>query len=313
MKVNKEIAKNIAYGMLALTFVLVVLSIVLNTNNKLAHDSSKWAVIKDTNGDQIAFETTNEVYWDVLKRAAGKTKDSNYFAFGKLIYYDNFWGYRIDPVTAYIFNVSDDSTISNIQTISDLADDPSNYLNLDIAIPIENISVFYQKYRYLIFLEIELGIFFALGLTYFLIDGISRYKEEGKFWSLPERKEEIVVETPLEVVRRRRELSEKELELRINELIRKAVNGIDVIEKQVLFPDVIEDEATLNAMDVIEEFVSSKYEFNYGNYVILNEAIDTLKAALVVATARNIIDDLEKYIQIATDILHSFKLEDLID
>ncbi len=310
---NRDIAKIVGSVLLAVTIGLGILAITLNSNDKLSHDGSKWAVIHDANGDQIAIETSKDIYWDLIKYAARHTKDGGYLAFGKLIYYDNHWGYRIDPVTAYIFRSSNETTVVNSHTIANLSLHAEDYLNREVAIPIEKISVFFQKYRYLIFLEINLGIFAALGITYFVLTTMSNLSEERRLRMVLEESQENGTYVPLEVVKEEVDLTEKELIAKIEYLIRKENINVKVSEKKVIFPDKIDDEDTISALELIEEFVSNKYEFNYGNYILLSEAIDTLKVALEVATSRNVKDDLQRYLQIATDILHSFKLEDLMD
>lgn len=92
------------------------------------------------------------------------------------------------------------------------------------------------------------------------------------------------------------DLTEKELIAKIEYLIRKENINVKVAEKKLIFADKISDEDTISAMELVEEFVSSKHEFNYGSYILLSESIDTLKVALEVATSRNVRDDLQKYI-----------------
>ena len=119
--------KFVLAGIIAIVAVVVGYLIWTYANHldylsKTRHETDRWAVIRDSNGDIIAVETTNDGVWNTL---GGLHKNQTAMWIGGIIEeYNNKWGFRFKPdtiVVAQIITIEDAQ--SKIQSIS------GDYLN----------------------------------------------------------------------------------------------------------------------------------------------------------------------------------------
>lgn len=84
--------------------------------SKTKHESNVWAVIEDSKKDIIAVETTNSDVWETLVDL--HQNQSEMWIGGIIEEYDNYWGFRFDPDTIIIAEITIEGAQSNIQGIS---------------------------------------------------------------------------------------------------------------------------------------------------------------------------------------------------
>jgi hypothetical protein len=84
--------------------------------NKTIHETGRWAVIRDSKGDIMAVETTNDEVWDQL---ADLHNDKEERWIGGIVKeYNNKWGFRFKPDTIIIASITIEGAQSYIQGIS---------------------------------------------------------------------------------------------------------------------------------------------------------------------------------------------------
>ena len=86
----------------------------------LKHETDRWAVIKDVNGDHIAVETTSDTVWDQLDQLH-ENKTERFI--GSLVEeYNNKWGFRFKPENITIAEVTVEGMQATIRHISEELD-----------------------------------------------------------------------------------------------------------------------------------------------------------------------------------------------
>jgi hypothetical protein len=88
--------------------------------NKTIHDTDRWAVIKDSKGDIISVETTNNEVWNTLFEL--NQNQTEMWIGGFVETYGNKWAFRFKPDTIVIAEVTIEGAQSNIKAISEHLD-----------------------------------------------------------------------------------------------------------------------------------------------------------------------------------------------
>jgi len=84
--------------------------------NKTKHETDRWAVIMDSKGDIIAIETTDDEVWNTL---GGLHQNQTAMWIGGIVEeYDNKWGFRFNPETIIVAQITIEGAQSNIRGIS---------------------------------------------------------------------------------------------------------------------------------------------------------------------------------------------------
>jgi len=84
--------------------------------NKTKHETNKWAVITDSKGEIIAVETTDQVIWADIKNL--QQNQTELWIGGIIEEYDNYWGFRFNPDTIVIAEITIEGAQATIQAIS---------------------------------------------------------------------------------------------------------------------------------------------------------------------------------------------------
>lgn len=84
--------------------------------SKTKHETNEWAVITDSKEDIIAIETNSETVWDDLKNL--QQNQTELWIGGIIEEYDNYWGFRFNPDTIVVAEVTIEGAQANIQAIS---------------------------------------------------------------------------------------------------------------------------------------------------------------------------------------------------
>jgi len=106
---------------IALTVAIAALGVVILINymgepDSLKHETDRWAVIKDVNGDRIAVETVSDEVWSQLVQL--NQNGSERFVGGIVVKYNNRWGFRFDPNTVTVAEVTAEGLQATIRYIS---------------------------------------------------------------------------------------------------------------------------------------------------------------------------------------------------
>jgi hypothetical protein len=85
-------------------------------DNVLKHDTDRWAVIQDVNGDRIAVEPISNQTWSQLSQLY--SNKSVRFVGGIVETYDNKWGFRFKPENVTIAQFTAEGLQATIKYIS---------------------------------------------------------------------------------------------------------------------------------------------------------------------------------------------------
>jgi hypothetical protein len=99
----------IVCGVLIWTYIIA--------DNALKHETSRWAVIKDINGDRIAVEPTSDQIWTQL--AELYQNQSTKWIGSFLEIYDNKWGFRFKPENITVAETTVEGAQATIKWISE--------------------------------------------------------------------------------------------------------------------------------------------------------------------------------------------------
>ena len=116
---NKKMVLNITS-----TLVIVILAFLIYTywinsdySNKTKHETNRWTVITDSKSDIIAVETSDSNVWETLTNL--NANQTEMWIGGIVEEYDNYWGFRFNPDTIIIAEITIEGAQSNIQAISE--------------------------------------------------------------------------------------------------------------------------------------------------------------------------------------------------
>ena len=100
----------------------------LDYNSATKHETDRWAVIRDVDGNVLAVETTSEDVWTQLVQL--NQNGTRMWVGGEVDRYDNKWGFRFKPQTIIIAQF----TIEGAQaTISFISEDIDYWINFGIT------------------------------------------------------------------------------------------------------------------------------------------------------------------------------------
>jgi len=94
---------------------------IINNSPEIKHETNRWMLIRDNDGNKIAFETINSSLWDSLTMSYQEYENEGepMSILGVVVSYDNSWQFRLDPSTismGYGFWKMETYTISEITT-----------------------------------------------------------------------------------------------------------------------------------------------------------------------------------------------------
>jgi len=89
--------------------------------NAVKHETNRWAVIEDFNGDRMAVEPISDHIWSELVRL--NQNGTRMFVGGIVERYDNKWGFRFKPDTVTVAQITAEGLQGTIEYISTHIDD----------------------------------------------------------------------------------------------------------------------------------------------------------------------------------------------
>jgi hypothetical protein len=112
----------------ALVGVLVIVAVVvgylvwayashLDYLSKTVRETDRWVIIRDLNGDIMAVETIDDDLWNTLGNL--HQNQTAMWIGGIVEEYDNKWGFRFNPETIVVAQITIEGAQSTIQGISD--------------------------------------------------------------------------------------------------------------------------------------------------------------------------------------------------
>jgi len=118
--VKRLIVVGIVLIVVIATLGVVILINYMGEPSSLKHETDRWAVIKDVNGDKIAVETASDEVWSQLVQL--NQNGSERFVGGIVVEYDNKWSFRFDPNTVTVAEVTAEGLQATITYISENLD-----------------------------------------------------------------------------------------------------------------------------------------------------------------------------------------------
>jgi len=111
----------VAVAVLAILMVTVILGVAVWANyvdslNAVKHETNRWAVIEDRNGDRMAVEPTSDQVWSELVKL--NQNGTRMWVGGIVERYDNKWGFRFKPDTVTVAQVTAEGLQATIREIN---------------------------------------------------------------------------------------------------------------------------------------------------------------------------------------------------
>lgn len=106
----------IAFAIIGVIISAVITSLNASTIDPLKHDTARWAVIEDVNGDRMAVEPTDDGVWAELVRM--NQNGTEQWVGGIVERYDSYWGFRFRPSTVTTAEVTAEGLQATIEFIS---------------------------------------------------------------------------------------------------------------------------------------------------------------------------------------------------
>jgi len=112
------------FGAIVLVLVIVIGAFVianyLETLNALKHETDRWAVIEDVNGDRMAVEPVSDEVW--FQMIQMRQNGSRLFVGSIVEKYNNKWGFRFKPDNVTIAEFTAEGLQATIRYISENLD-----------------------------------------------------------------------------------------------------------------------------------------------------------------------------------------------
>ncbi|PVX27223.1 MAG: hypothetical protein CW716_03420 [Candidatus Bathyarchaeum sp.] len=115
--VKRSVLLVVAVVVVVLSVSLVLVYLNADYSNKTKHETPRWVVITDSKNDVISVETSDPEPWRALG-ALYKTQTQLWIG-GTVEDYDNYWGFRFDPDTIVVAEVTVEGAQSTIRAISE--------------------------------------------------------------------------------------------------------------------------------------------------------------------------------------------------
>ena len=106
-------------------FAVMILGVIISAaltmldyskSDALKHDTSRWAVIEDVNGDRMAVEPTRDAVWSELVQI--NQSGTGMWVGGIVERYGSKWGFRFGPDTVTVAEVTAEGLQGTIEFIS---------------------------------------------------------------------------------------------------------------------------------------------------------------------------------------------------
>jgi hypothetical protein len=145
----------------SLLFGYPIYFLTLNNSLDIKHKTNRWAIFWDEDGSKIALEIENDSDWEEMQEnwdEVRKKTDPEYhmYIYGKVVPYDNSWGFRLDPSTAVSFLSPIGAWSKSRNTIENIANNLNSTLSYTYAIYFKTIRFYNSEYAGVIPLIIDM-------------------------------------------------------------------------------------------------------------------------------------------------------------
>ncbi|MGC9778313.1 MAG: hypothetical protein HZR80_03635 [Candidatus Heimdallarchaeota archaeon] len=304
--------------------VLVILTLLFgyptyffisNNSEDIKHETNRWAIIKDYDGNQLAVDASNRSIWEEIRKDYETNPGSPMFIYGMVVSYDNSWQFRLEPSTVISF-------IGNIKgpsyTIIEIANNLELHLSKWRAIRIKSIRFFNFKYAGII------GLTFDMTLSIISIILFSLYLFSKRKRRIYEKiKEALLVakETPegisFTLLSQKVDLKQKRIEQLINKRNLKEDLGLQITDDRIQFKDLIYSKSICQIEEQLNNFLQlSPNHLTLEHYSKLFQFKNDLDEALLYFTkdSSNVEkqNQIETKIEVITNLLESITLDAII-
>jgi len=108
-------------GMIVVVFGVAAWTSYVDSLHAVKHETNRWAVIEDVNGDKMAVEPiSNRIWSELVQLNQNRTR---MFVGGIVERYDNKWGFRFKPDSVTVAQVTAEGLQGTIEYISTHIDD----------------------------------------------------------------------------------------------------------------------------------------------------------------------------------------------
>jgi len=303
----------------SLLFSYPIYFLVLNNSLDIKHETNRWAIFWGIDGNKIALEIENESDWEEMQenwREVQKKTDPEYhmYIYGKVVSYDNSWGFRLDPSTAVSYLSPIYLLSKSRNTIENIANNLNSTLSYTYAIYFKTIKFYNSEYAGVIPLSIDI---IGIGVTILLIGLYFYFKRERIMFAKIKEALLITKEIPEGITFT--ELSQnvgfeqKRIERLISKTNLKEELGLNITDNQIEFKEIIfarRIRQVEEQLKDITQLTSDQITLEY--FSKLAQFKNDLEEALVYYKDTSNIEQytqIETKLEIITDLLESISLD----
>ena len=252
---KKEIKIIFVIVILLLLFVYPTFFLFGNFSKDIKHETTRWAVIEDYNGNQLAIEPENTTIWEEIVEFR-KNESHMYVGYltGLIVPYDNFWQFRFEPSTITVhWSISSRSSDARIIYVANNLD---SLLYQEFGINVVSISFPEQEYNGIIGLVIDLA-FSLVAILIFSFYLVFTNKSQ-KQYELVKRTILSVKDNPtgisFDILKQKVDLDQKRVEQIISNRNLKEELGLQITDDHIQFKDQLYSKRVNEIEEQVNDF-----------------------------------------------------------
>jgi len=303
-------------------FILVILLLIfgyptyffiLNNSKDIKHETNRWAIANDIEGNLIAIEVSNSSLWEELQFDYELNLDSEICIIGLIIAYNNLWGFRLEPSTVHLESPYSRSSA----TILEIANSLDYYLSSQYGIKLYSMRFFENKYTGITVLIVDLTvsiITIALFSYYLVLENEKRkYKRIKKALLLSNENPD---DTTIERLSQQVEFDRKYI---IKTLIKKGLKddlGLLISDEHIQFKDIVYKKVICQVEENLKNFQQLSQNpltlEDYSKFLQFNKMID--EALVYYRQDVSKIEELNKIntmIEMITTLINNFSIDNI--
>ena len=288
---------------------------IFNSSEDIKHETNRWAIIEDYDGNQLAVDAPNRSIWEELRKDWKELrKDYDMLIFGVIVSYDNSWHFRLEPSTLGLCGLGG---IIREQTYSiiEIANNLDEHLSRLVLIEVKSMQFFNFRNAgmFVLIVDMIVTIVSIILFSLYLFSKRERRRYEKIKGELLAAKE-TQGETSFTLLSQKANLKQKRLERLINTRNLKEELGLQITDDRIQFKDLIYSKSIYQIEEQLNTILQvSQYQLTLEHYSKLfqfkndlNEAFFHFKASSNVEKQKQI----ETKIEVITNLLDSITLDD---
>ncbi len=311
---RKIIALFSLFVILVLLFGFPTYFLIINNSEDIKHETNRWAIIEDIDGNQLAVDMSNSSIWEQIRKVYETNLSSHIFIYGIVVSYDNSWQFRLEPST--VFACKTNYIRMPPRTIIEIRNNLEWHLSMMTVIRIESIRFFNCKYAGMIALVIDLIVSIVSIITFslYLMFTNKMQKQYEKTKGVLLIAKETQGEISFAQLSQKVNLKQKRLEGLIEKKKLKEDLGLQITDEYIQFKDLIYSKS----ISQIEEQLNNFFRLPHNQLTLehysklfqfkteLNEALMYFKDSSNMEKQRQI----ESKIEVIANLLDSITLDD---